>query len=69
MKPDDPERIGDLRPDVWDTGQDVLVRAGVLEQGQTIDVQEALNDSLIDEVNDWDRAEVERAAKEYAGGS
>jgi NitT/TauT family transport system substrate-binding protein len=69
MKPDDPQRIGDLRPDVWDTGQDVLVRAGVLEQGQTIDVQEALNDSLIDRVNDWDRAEVERAAKEYAGGS
>jgi NitT/TauT family transport system substrate-binding protein len=69
MKPDDPQRIGDLRPDVWDTGQEVLVRAGVLEEGQTIDVQEALNDSLIEQVNDWDRAEVERAAKEYAGGS
>jgi NitT/TauT family transport system substrate-binding protein len=69
MKPDDPERIGDLRPDVWETGQDVLVRAGVLEEGQTIDVQEALDDSLIEEINDWDREEVERAAEEYASGS
>ena len=69
MKSDDPERIGDLRPDVWDTGQDVLVRAGVIEEGDTIDVQEALDDSLIEEINDWDRAEVEAAAEEYAGGS
>jgi NitT/TauT family transport system substrate-binding protein len=69
MAPDDPERIGDLRPDVWETGQDVLVRAGVIEEGDTIDVQEALNDSLIEEINDWDRAEVEAAAEEYAGGS
>jgi NitT/TauT family transport system substrate-binding protein len=69
MNPDDPERIGDLRPDVWETGQNVLVRAGVLEEGQTVNVQEALNDSLIDEINDWDRAEVEQAAEEYAGRS
>jgi NitT/TauT family transport system substrate-binding protein len=68
MKPDDPERIGDLRPDVWATGQDVLVRAGVIEEGDTIDVEEALNDTLIEEINDWDRAEVEAAAEEYAGG-
>ena len=68
MEPDDPERIGDLRPDVWDTGQDVLVRAGVLEEGDTINVEEALNDELIEEINDWDRAEVEAAAEEYAGG-
>ena len=69
MKPDDPNRIGDLRPDVWETGQDVLMRAGVLEEGQTIEVQEALNDELIEEINDWDRAEVEQAAKDYASGS
>jgi NitT/TauT family transport system substrate-binding protein len=69
MKPDDPERIGDLRPDVWDTGQEVLVSAGVLEQGDTIQVQEALDDSLIAEINDWDRAEVEAAAEEHGGGS
>jgi NitT/TauT family transport system substrate-binding protein len=69
MKPDDPDRIGDLRPDVWDTGQDVLVRAGVIEEGDKIDVNEALDDSLIKEVNDWDRTEVEAAAKEYSGSS
>ena len=69
MKSDDPERIGDLRPDVWATGQDVLVRAGVIEEGDTIDVADALNDSLIEEINDWDRAEVEAAAEEYAKGS
>ncbi|MDX6588440.1 MAG: hypothetical protein QOI31_2913, partial [Solirubrobacterales bacterium] len=69
MKPDDPQRIGDLRPDVWATGQDVLVRAGVIGEGDTIDVNEALNDSLIEEINDWDRAEVEAAVEEYASGS
>jgi ABC-type nitrate/sulfonate/bicarbonate transport system substrate-binding protein len=68
MEPDDPERIGDLRPDVWDTGQEVLVQAGVIEEGDTINVQDALNDSLIEQINDWDRAEVEAAAEEYAGG-
>jgi NitT/TauT family transport system substrate-binding protein len=63
MKPDDPERIGDLRADVWETGQDVLVRAGVMDEKG--DVQAALNDELIAEINDFDRAEVERAAEEY----
>ena len=69
MKPDDPKRIGDLRPDVWDTGQNVLVIAGVLEKGDTINVQDALNDDLITEINDWDRAEVKAAAEKYGGGS
>ena len=47
----------------------MLLRAGVIEEGDTIDVEEALNDELIEEINDWDRAEVEAAAEEYAGGS
>jgi NitT/TauT family transport system substrate-binding protein len=64
MKPDDPERIGDLRPDVWETGQDVLIKAGVLEEKG--DVQAALNDELIEEINDFDRAEVEQIAEDYA---
>jgi NitT/TauT family transport system substrate-binding protein len=68
MKPDDPERIGDVREDVWSTAQDFLVSAGVIEEGQTIEISEALDDSLIEEINDWDRAEVEAAAEEYAGG-
>jgi NitT/TauT family transport system substrate-binding protein len=69
MEPDDEERIGDVRPDVWNTAQDFLVSAGVIEEGQKIDIEEALDDSLIEEINDWDRAEVEAAAEEYAGGS
>jgi NitT/TauT family transport system substrate-binding protein len=68
MKPDDPERIGDVRPDVWNTAQDFLVSAGVIEEGQKIDINEALDDQLIEEINDWDRAEVEAAAEKYAGG-
>jgi NitT/TauT family transport system substrate-binding protein len=63
MKPDDAQRIGDLRPEVWSTGQDVLVRAGILEQ--TGDVEAALNDELIAEINDFDRAEVEAAAENF----
>ncbi|HET8823191.1 MAG TPA: ABC transporter substrate-binding protein [Thermoleophilaceae bacterium] len=69
MKPDDPERIGDVREDVWNTAQDFLVSAGVIEEGQKIEITEALDDSLIEEINDWDRAEVEAAAEEYSGGS
>ncbi len=63
MKPDDEQRIGDLRPDVWSTGQDVLISAGILEEKG--DVEAALNDELITEVNDFDRAEVEAAAEAY----
>ena len=68
MKPDDSERIGDVRPDVWNTAQDFLLSAGVIEEDQKVDVNEALDDQLIEEINDWDRAEVERAAEEYGGG-
>ena len=64
MKPDDPMRIGDVRPDVWATGQDVLRRAGILEE--EVDVKAALNDELIADINDFDRAEVERAAEQWA---
>jgi NitT/TauT family transport system substrate-binding protein len=67
MKSDDPERIGDVRADVWTTAQDFLVSAGVIEEDQKIDINEALDDSLIQEINDWDREEVERVAEEYSG--
>jgi NitT/TauT family transport system substrate-binding protein len=61
--PDDPERIGDLRPDVWETGQDLLQQAGIIEE--KVDVSKILDDSLIAEINEFDRAEVERAADEW----
>jgi NitT/TauT family transport system substrate-binding protein len=69
MKPDDEERIGDVREDVWETAQDFLISAGVIEEDQKIEISDALDDSLIEEINDWDRAEVEQVAEEYAGGS
>jgi NitT/TauT family transport system substrate-binding protein len=64
MTPDDPNRIGDVRPDVWDTGQDVLFRAGILETKG--DVSAAINNDLIATINDFDRAEVEAAADDWA---
>jgi len=60
MTPDDPERIGDVREDVWETGQDLLFRAGILEEKS--DVAAALDDQYIEQINDFDRAEVEQAA-------
>ena len=69
MEPDDPERIGDVREEVWGTAQDFLVSAGVVPEDETIEISDALDDSLIEEINDWDRAEVEAAVEEYAGGS
>jgi NitT/TauT family transport system substrate-binding protein len=61
--PDSEERIGDLRPDVWDTGQTLLQEAGIVEE--TVDVSAILDDSLIEEINNFDRAEVDAAADEW----
>ena len=62
-KPDDMERIGDLRPEVWETGQDLLASVGIIEE--KVDVTKILDDSLIEEINDFDRAEVEKAADDW----
>ena len=61
--PDDPKRIGDLRPEVWETGQDLLYSVGIIEE--KVDVSKILDDSLIEEINDFDRAAVEKAADEW----
>ena len=63
MTPDDPQRIGDVREDVWETGQDVLFRAGILEK--KADITAALDDQYIDRINDFDRAAVEKAADDW----
>jgi NitT/TauT family transport system substrate-binding protein len=62
-KPDDPQRIGDLRPEVWETGQDLLASVGIIEE--KVDVAKILDDSLIEEINDFDRAAVEKAADDW----
>ena len=61
--PDDPEMIGGLRPDVWETGQDLLQQAGIIEE--KVDVSQILDDALIQEINDFDRVQVEAAADEW----
>lgn len=63
MQPDDPERIGDVRPEVWTTAQDLLFSVGIIEE--KADIDDILDDSLIDEINDFDRAEVDAAVEEW----
>lgn len=67
MTPTDPERIGDVRPEVWETGQDLLASVGIIDQ--KVDVSKILDDQLIEEINDWDRAEVDKAVEEFQAGS
>ena len=62
-KPDDPERIGDLRPEVWETGQDLLASVGIIEE--KADIDDILDDSLIEEINDFDRAEIDEAVEQW----
>ena len=63
MRPDDPERIGDVRPDVWETAQDLLASVGIIEE--KVDVSNILDDSLIEEINDFDRAQVDEAVEQW----
>ena len=63
MQPDDPERIGDVRPEVWTTAQDLLASVGIIEE--KVDIDNILDDSLIEEINDFDRAEVDAAVEEW----
>ena len=55
--PDDMSRIGDVRMPVWEAAQEELINVGELAEAQ--DLAQILDDSLIEEVNDFDRAEVE----------
>jgi NitT/TauT family transport system substrate-binding protein len=62
-QPDDPERIGDVRPEVWTTGQDLLASVGIIEE--KVDISKILDDSLIEEINDFDRAEVDEVVEQW----
>jgi NitT/TauT family transport system substrate-binding protein len=55
--------IGEIRPDVWENAQELLRSIDVIDQ--TVPVDTILNDELVEEINDWDRAEVERAADDW----
>jgi NitT/TauT family transport system substrate-binding protein len=63
MVPDDPERFGDVRPEVWETAQDLLASVGIIEE--KVDIANILDDSLIEEINDFDRAEVDQAVEDW----
>jgi NitT/TauT family transport system substrate-binding protein len=61
--PDEEDRIGDLRPEVWETSQELLSSVGIIEE--TIPIQDALDDQLVAEINDFDRAAVDQAADQW----
>jgi NitT/TauT family transport system substrate-binding protein len=63
MRPDDLERIGDVRPEVWTTAQDLLASVGIIEE--KADIDDILDDSLIEEINDFDRAEIDEAVEQW----
>lgn len=57
-QPDDGSRIGDVRRQVWEQAQEQLIAVGELDGPEDLDA--ILDDSLIEEVNDFDRAAVEK---------
>lgn len=61
---EDPEQLGGLDPAIWETGQDLLLEVGILEE--EVDITPVLNDQFIEAANDWDREEVLQRADEYA---
>lgn len=58
------ENFGAIRPEMWESIQSALVEDGELEQAY--DLSTILDDALIAEVNDWDRAEVEADVDAWA---
>jgi NitT/TauT family transport system substrate-binding protein len=61
--PDDPSKIGDVRPQVWEEAQQQMLDVGELEEAQDLDA--ILDDSLIADANDFDRGEVEDEMAEW----
>jgi NitT/TauT family transport system substrate-binding protein len=65
MKAPDPERWGEILFPNWEFIQDLLVEAGG-DGGieEPVDLEKYLTNDLVDEMNDWDRAEVEQEAEQ-----
>jgi NitT/TauT family transport system substrate-binding protein len=57
------DRFGEVRPEAWDAVQEDLIAGGELEEA--VDMEPYLDNSLIDDVNDWDRAEVEQEVEDW----
>jgi hypothetical protein len=64
MSPEDPERFGEILFPNWEFIHDLLLEAGG-EEGleEPIDLEQYLVNDLVDEMNDWDRADVEADAE------
>ena len=45
------------------TGQDLLASVGIIEE--KADIDDILDDSLIEEINDFDRAEIDEAVEQW----
>lgn len=58
------EAFGALRPDAWTLVQEAMIEGGQLEE--VFDPSTFLDDSLLADVNDWDRAEVESEVEAWA---
>jgi NitT/TauT family transport system substrate-binding protein len=58
------ESFGALRPEAWTLVQKAMIEGGQLEE--TFDTSTFLDDSLLADVNDWDRAEVEADVEAWA---
>ena len=62
-EPLDPERIGVVDVERWQAAQDQLIAAG--ELSAEVDLDAVLVTDLIEQINDFDRAEVEQVADDW----
>lgn len=63
MKAPNPDRWGEILFPNWEFIQDLLVKAGGDEGiDKAVDLEKYLTNELVDEMNDWDRQEIEKEA-------
>ena len=62
-KPANLDRIGEVDPARWQSAEDQLIDVG--ELAEPVDLDTILVTDLVEEINDFDRAEVERIADEW----
>ena len=56
LAPYDGTTFGVIKQDRWESAQDLLVEVGAMDESADLDT--FLDDSFIEEINDWDRAKV-----------
>jgi NitT/TauT family transport system substrate-binding protein len=65
MQPPNPDRYGEILFPNWEFIQDLLVKAGG-DEGieEPVDLEKYLTNELVDQMNDWDRSEIEQEAEQ-----